>query len=439
MKRTLIALSLILSATMMSAQPKSVADAQKLVSKAEAASQDAKKAAKFATWISLADAYLGAYDQPTRNLIPNTPQMEVKLFLKDQKILETKENFKGAEGVYTVDVYADKELYYNNNGILEMWIVTKPAVEGDLLGKAQAALEKAFELDVKKSKSQDIIEKMESIHNKFSNEALSYYLAGDFDKACELFKATCKSYDNPVLGKIDSLNLYYTAMVSGMAGKKDQAIDYYNKCIDLGFYQEGSTFSNLAAIHLQAGDTLAGKATLEKGFQSYPQSQGILVGLINLYRENNEDPAKLFDLLHQAQANEPNNASLYYCEGDIYKQFGDVENAAKMFKKSSEVNPDYIFGTLGVGMLYYDNAVAIQEKAAEEVDDAKYMALVEEIEDNLQKALEPFETAYSKASNEPEIQKAVAQYLKNIYFRLRDKNEAYPALYEKYNELAKEE
>ena len=84
MKKILIATALILSVTMMSAQPKNAADAQKAVDKAVANSQDVKKGAKPATWISLAEAYINAYELPTKNLLINSSQMEIKLFLKDQ-------------------------------------------------------------------------------------------------------------------------------------------------------------------------------------------------------------------------------------------------------------------------------------------------------------------------------------------------------------------
>jgi tetratricopeptide (TPR) repeat protein len=238
MKKILIALSLILSLTMVSAQPRNAEAAQKAVSKAEAAAADAKKAAKPATWIALAKAYTEAYDLPSKNILTGTPQQEVKLFLKEQQILSTSEK-KGAEATYSVDSYADKDLYYNDGGILEFFLVTKPAVEGDLLGKAIEALEKAKAVDPKDSKAKEITEMMDAIHGKLSNEALSEYLAGNFDKAADLFKKTSECAQNPLLGKTDSTNTYYTALVSNMAGKKEQALDFYKKCIDMGFYQGG--------------------------------------------------------------------------------------------------------------------------------------------------------------------------------------------------------
>ena len=181
MKKILIALSLILSLTMVSAQPKNAADAQKAVAKAEAAAADAKKATKPATWIAVAKAYIEAYEQPSKNILTGTPQSEVKIFLKDQKVLSTSQK-QCTEGNYTVESYADKDLYYNEAGILDFYLVTKPALEGDMLAKAIDALEKAKAVDPKDSKAKDITAMMEDIHGKYANEALSEYLAGDFAK-----------------------------------------------------------------------------------------------------------------------------------------------------------------------------------------------------------------------------------------------------------------
>lgn len=436
MKRITLALLLALSVTMAVAQPKTPADAQKAVDKALAASQDAKKALKPATWITLADAYIAAYDQPTKSVLQNSSQMEVKMFLKDQKILNTSER-KGAEGaVYTVDEYADKDLYYNESGVLDFWIVTKPAVEGDLLGEAQKALLKAYEIDEKKSKAKDIAEKLEGIHQRLNTEAFAYYLSGDAKKASEYFKKTTAAYDNPVLNKFDSINVYYTGMVASFAQNHDLAIESYKACAEKGFYQDGNVFSNLADIYRQKGDTTSWKAVLEQGFEAYPQSQGILVGLINLYRETGDNPQKMFDLLHQAQANEPSNASLFYVEGDIYKQLGEVEKAEEMYIKSSSVDPKYFYGFLGCGILYYEKAVDIQNEASEVFDDAKYMELNNLMEATLKKSIEPFEKAFSIAEAH-DVKVAIAEYLKNIYFRLRGSDESYPALYEKYNNFMK--
>ena len=431
MKKILIALSLILSLTMVSAQPKNAADAQKAVAKAEAAAADAKKAAKPATWIAVAKAYIEAYEQPSKNILTGTPQSEVKIFLKDQKVLGTSQK-KCTEGNYTVESYADKDLYYNEAGILDFYLVTKPALEGDMLAKAIDALEKAKAVDPKDSKAKDITAMMEDIHGKYANEALSEYLAGDFAKAAGLFKKAADCAANPLLGKEDAQNTYYCALVSNLAGNKEQAVEYYKKCLDLGFYQDGNTYSNLADVYRALGDNDSRKAMLEEGFVKFPENSGILVGLINLYMETNEDTAKLFDLLHTAQGIDPKNASLYYAEAEVYNKLKDLENAEKLYRKSYEVDNNYLYGMYGLGALYYNNFVDLREKASNELDDAKYAALEKQMEESLQKAVDPFEIAFDN-TNDPDLKTACAEPLKTICFIFRE-DPKYMEKYNKYND-----
>ncbi len=75
-------------------------------------------------------------------------------------------------------------------------------------------------------------------------------------------------------------------------------------------------------------------------FTEFPQSQSILIGLINYYLKSNESTDRLFELLDKAKANEPNNASLFYVEGNIRSQLGDTENAVKAYRKCAEINPE---------------------------------------------------------------------------------------------------
>ena len=170
----------------------------------------------------------------------------------------------------------------------------------------------------------------------------------------------------------------------------------------------------------------------------FPENDGILIGLINLYIDSKDDTGRLFELIHAAQNLNPTNASLFYVEGNVYKQLGDIENAAKLYTKSTEVDPNYTFGPLGLGALYYDKAIELQTKAGEELDDNKYFALMKEMDEYLEKAIQPFEKSF-QMTEDGELKNAIAEYLKNIYFRLRDKNPEYEALSKKYEAFLKGE
>lgn len=205
----------------------------------------------------------------------------------------------------------------------------------------------------------------------------------------------------------------------------------------MNYIEGGEVYAKLADCEKALGDTLACKKVLEEGFAKCPDNQGILVGLINLYLDTNDDPEKLFSLLDVAKKNEPNNASLYYVEGNIRKQLGQIEEALAAYGKCAEVNPSYEYGFIGQGLLHWEQAVKIQEEAEKEFNDRKYQALVEKFDAELQAAIPCFESAF-ELTQANEVKVSLADYLKNIFFRFRDKSDAYMDSYNKYNNFVKD-
>ena len=124
-------------------------------------------------------------------------------------------------------------------------------------------------------------------------------------------------------------------------------------------------------------------------------------------------------------------------EGNVYLQLGKEEEAVNAYSQCSVINPDYEFGYIGIGQLYYNKAVAIQEVAANEMDDNKYNALVADFEQALKNCIEPFETAYA-VTKDSAIKVAIAEYLRNVYYRFSS-DPAYEANYKKYDAIVKGE
>jgi tetratricopeptide (TPR) repeat protein len=216
-----------------------------------------------------------------------------------------------------------------------------------------------------------------------------------------------------------------------------RAAKFFEKCLDNKYYYEGGeVFAKLADTYTNLGKKDAAREILEKGFSTFPQSQSILIGLINYYMESGQDTDRLFVLINEAKKNEPDNASLYYVEGNIYKELGNKEEAVKAYYKCAEINPAYEFGYIGAGIMYYNLAVEIQQQAANEYDDKKYEVLVKEFEAALKSALEPFEKAYA-VSKDNDIKVNVAEYLKNIYYRFSSEGQEYVDAYKKYDEVVK--
>lgn len=435
MKRILLALTVLLSVQLADAQVKTPEAAKKAVDAAEAASKDAKKATKVATWLKLATAYMDAYNAPKGSAWLGASKQELQLVMGSEKPVAT-ENVVLAGDPCVKEVYADKELYFNQNGQLVMINVTKP-LYADALGKALEAYRKAYEVDAKKTKVKDITAGLQTITQNYLDDGMNSYMFEDFASASKLFGKAAEASASEPLSQTDTVALYNAGFTAWMVKDYARAEEYFQKCMDINYYYEGGeVFAKLSDIYSNTDRKDKAREVLELGFTKFPQSQSILIGLINYYLESKQSPDRLFELIGEAKKNEPNNASLYYVEGNIYNELGQKDKAVEAYYKCAEINPEYEFGFIGAGILYYNQAIELQDKAAAELDNAKYEALVVEFEQALLNALEPFEKAFAICKDDS-IRINIAEYLKNIYYRFSSKGDDYKAGYDKYNEIVK--
>lgn len=435
MKRILLALTVLLSVQLADAQVKSPEAVKKAVDAAEAASKDAKKATKVATWLKLATAYMDAYNAPKGSAWIGASKQELQLVMGSEKPVSSEQVVLGGEPCMK-EVYADKEIYFNQNGQVVMIYVTKPIYE-NALSKALEAYKKAYEVDVKKSKEKDITAGLQSITQNLMDDGMSSYMFEDYATASRLFGQAVEASATAPLSQVDTISLYNAGFTAWMVKDYARAEEYFNKCLDINYYYEGGeVFAKLSDIYNNTDRKDKVREVLELGFSKFPQSQSILIGLINYYLDSKQSPDRLFELIGEAKKNEPNNASLYYVEGNIYNELGQKDKAVEAYYKCAEINPEYEYGFIGAGILYYNQAIEIQDKAAAELDNAKYEALVEEFEKALMNALEPFEKAFA-ISKDDTIKVSIAEYLKNIYYRFSTKGGEYEAGYNKYNQIVK--
>lgn len=449
MKKTLIALTVLLSSAFMAtAQQKSPEALRSAVEKAVVAAENPKKAEKPDTWIKLGKAYVDAYNGPAGQLWIGASQAEIQLVGGNAQPISVETADLGGT-VCQKQVFADKELYFNQQGQLVLINVTKPVYD-DALGLALNAYARAGELDAAGKKTKVIVAALDDISSKYLNDGMTAYTLGDLKTSSEKFENAAAAAATAPSCKIDTTALYNAGFTSwayanqiakadslAAAAEYRRAEGFFNKCLAAEYYYDGGeVFAKLHDIYNKLGEKESAKDILEIGFQKYPDSQSILIALINFYIENNEDPDKLFTLIDAAIQNEPNNASLYYVKGNIYKQLGKQDEAKAEYYKCAEINPEYEFGYIGAGIMYYENAVALSEKASNEMDDLKYEELVSQFEQCLKDAIDPFERAYAVSKDEG-IRNNVAIYLKNIYYRFVTQGPEFEENYKKYDEIVK--
>ena len=430
MKRLILALSLIAVSVMASAQIKSDADIQKAIAKAEAAV--AKKADNTGNWIKLGQAYLNAYNNPTANVVGGDKQ-QLQLVMGNDKPVSSEQVVLGNQP-YEKVVYNQKNLYFDANGNLAIVEVTKPSYEGDALAKALEAYKKAAETDVKGKKTKDIAEAIRQISSNYNQDAFNAYYLGDARKASDYFALSADALLTAPVSAVDTSSIYYAGITSLEAQDYAKAEGFFKKALGYDYFSDGAVYANLYECRFAQKDTLAAREYLETGFSKFPENPQVLTNLINLYITINEDPLKLIDLLAKAKEELPDNASLYYVEGDIYARMKDYDNAVASYRKANEIDPKYEMGFYGEGVLWYNRALEIQEEAnaLPYSEYKKYDALQDELKVTLKKCIEPFEKCFELTAHDA-VKTNVADYLKRIYFIFRSESPENQAAYDKYN------
>jgi len=435
MKKFFVAICLLALVQVSNAQDSNYKNpnaAKAAVDAALPATLNAKKNIKAQTWVKLGQAYVTAYNAPKGPIWTGISRQELMLLDGGNKPTSTEEVIVGGQPM-TKEVYATKNLYISQDGRVGFIEVTAPVFE-NALDLAQKAFATAGQQSDAVKKEKDIVAGLEQIQNSYLEEAYMAYSFGDYAKASELFEKTAAAVAVAPMSRIDTNSIYNTAFTAYAAGNFERAKSFFDKCLEYEYYSEGEVYSKLADIAEKAGDQNAQVANLETGFTKFPQSQSILVGLINYYINNGENSDRLFELLDAAKVNEPDNASLYYVEGNIRLKFGQEDLAVASYDKCTEINPSYEFGYIGKGIMFYNKAVEIQEAAQNEFDDNKYMALVAEFEQTLKACIEPFEKAF-EITQDKDIRTSVAEYLKNACFRFRTEDASFQEKYDFYNNV----
>ena len=431
MKKILFALALLASVTYATAQNvKSESAAKAALEAAQAAANNAKKATKVATWLKLASSYMDAYNAPMGNGWIGAQAQELALVMGNQRAIgESNVEVNGTQ--YLKKSYPSADYYFNPSGQLAVIKVTKPIVD-NALGKALDAYKNAFKNDPKGTKTADIVRGIESIAEKFTQEAYDAYTFGDMAAASKLFEAAADAFATEPCSKVDGESIYNAGFAAWAGEDFARAKSLFQKAIDNKYFgEEGDVYAKLADVTEKLGDKEGSKAFLEEGAKAFPSSQPILIGLINYYVSSGQDTDQVFELLDKTKKNEPDNASLYYVEGNINKELGKVDEAIASYRKCAEINPSYEYGYIGEGLLLYNQAYDIQEEAQAELDDAKYNALVEKFEASLKGCIAPFEKAIEVTKDES-LKPSIAEYLRNACYRFREE----PGFQEKYDKYS---
>jgi tetratricopeptide (TPR) repeat protein len=304
-------------------------------------------------------------------------------------------------------------------------------LESDPLTKALDAYKKALSLDEKNRITNSVKIKITLLNNDLTNQAVEAFNKEDFNKALLSFEQILEIQSLPVIKKdspnaIDTVIIFNAGLAAYNARLYDKAIKYYTETVRCN-YNQGRAVQLLAQAYQSNKDTVNSLKILQEGIKKYPEDNGILVSLINIYLFSNkmDEAMKYLDL---ALIQDPKNASYYSAKGKIYDGQQDEANAIKNYETAISLQPGFFDANYNLGVLYYNKGVKQLEiaVAVPSNENVRYEAEMKKANIWFEKSLPIME----KSNQIKPDDKDTLEALKNLYYRL-NKTEKYNAILEK--------
>lgn len=377
--------------------------------------------------------------------------------VEDGNYTEAKTLLKSVESLIAEESDSRKTDYY---------LVKAQAFLGAENGK-NASLEdlttaaKAYKKVVELGKEKEVaIAGITAVKNALINSAIADQKTQDYAAASD------KLYQSYQLNKKDTIYLYYAASNSVQAQDYDQALDYYNKLMEMGYSgaktqymatekasgetvsfsskdqrdlfvktgnytdpqtkeipsKTGEIAKNIAMIYIQQKKPELAEGALKEALKNNPDDMQLLLAQANLYYELGK--IDIYNkMMKEIVKKDPENARLYYNLGVSSAQLGDVEGAKEYYKKAIELDPKNANSYLNLSMLIMGGEGTIlkeMNKALEEGNTAKYDELSKKRKALYSKALPYLEKAQEIKPDGVEVTRT----LMNIYYILEQPEKA---------------
>jgi tetratricopeptide (TPR) repeat protein len=314
----------------------------------------------------------------------------------------------------------------------------KTDIVDEPLFKALESFKKGIELDDKDRFTKSIVVKLKLLQIDLSNYAIKNFQSENYDTALKSFEkyleisnlpAVKANMENEVL---DTAIIYNTGLTAYKAENWEKAIEYFEQSAAVD-YNGPESYQFSYNSYQAMGDSAKAVEVLKEGFEKYPDSETLIVQLINYYIETgNANDAIIY--LDKAIEQNPENVSYYVAKGSTLEKLGKKEEAIEVYLKAIEKDSTLFTPYYNLGVIHYNNGVSVMNEAGQLPPDAteEYDAKIEEGKQHLEKALPFMEKAYEIDSTEM----AIMESLRQIYYRLK-MNDKYDEMNEKIKSISK--
>ncbi len=312
-------------------------------------------------------------------------------------------------------------------GIFESPLPAYKKLAENPLDIAFEAYMKTMELDEDGKLAKSIKAQMTNMIPDFTNEAVNLYNKGDFPGALSAFERVLEIEAMDMFKEnatIDTAVIFNAGMTAQKADQLEKAAKYYKQSIEYN-YGGAKTYANLSKVLTDSGNKEEGVKYLHKGFELFPNDSWMLVELINHYMLGGE-PQKAADYLDKAIELDPTNGSFYRAKGTLFEKTEEFAKAEEMYIKALSLDPKDFTSQYNLGLLKLNSSIQNHKIANEILDAKKYNEAIKVVYAEYEAVIPYFEKVLEMQPDE----KNSMITLKELYFKLRNENEAY---LEKYN------
>jgi tetratricopeptide (TPR) repeat protein len=321
----------------------------------------------------------------------------------------------------------DPRTWYLKGYVYKELYKADPELGIALRERALEFLQKSQQLDTKGIYQKDCQAAAHYLHLTYFNEAIQAYNRQKYNEALAGFSKYLQYSATQPPDDTYAEALYYAGYASGVVGKKEDALRYYEKGLALN-YQNPLLYSDLSALYEEMGKGSNALQVITTGRQQFPNDTILRVAEINvLLSQSNFIKAE--KLVEEYLALDANNLEVMMVAGTVYEKIAQSDSLSreKYFNKRKEIyrralvlNPNSFSANYNMGITIYNRAVDIIKSQRYDLEIVELYTLLEQVSGLFQEAKPFVEKAYNLSPQNMNAMRA----LEGIYYNLNEKDKS---------------
>ncbi|MCK9162792.1 MAG: tetratricopeptide repeat protein [Bacteroidales bacterium] len=291
----------------------------------------------------------------------------------------------------------------------------------ELAQKSRLALEKSIEIERVAQTSEFVGANTNTLNYVIIYQfdiALNTFNSGKYAESVPLFEEVVKGAKAARNKEVEMKSDFCIAMAYDATKEKDKAVEMYRQLVKQNTKEE-AVYINLFIANKKSNELDKAINVLKVGVRNLPGNYRLIGLLSGAYVEsgNKEEADKTIATLKSiADTITENKPSVLVIIGDVLRDANNNAEAITMYNQSLELKPIQTEANYGLGVLYFNSAVDLKEKADKLPFDAtkEYDKLQKESKGNFSLAIPYFEKVLAIKSKDINTLNA----LKIIYSRL---------------------